>query len=66
MQDINAPPLPGSPEGGLIAKAQGCGIAATMGLRDQENLSIRARARTEHTETVAFTHICQPDPLQFL
>jgi hypothetical protein len=36
MQDINAPSLPGSPEGSFIAKAQGCGLAATMGLRDQE------------------------------
>jgi hypothetical protein len=25
----------GSPEGSLIAKAQGCGLAATIGLRDQ-------------------------------
>jgi hypothetical protein len=36
MQEINASSLPGSPEGSLIAKAQGCGPAATMGLRDQE------------------------------
>jgi len=30
------PFLPGSPEGSFIAKAQGCGLAATMGFRDQE------------------------------
>src|SRR6266849_3164290 len=53
MQDINASSLPGSPEGSLIAKAQGCGLAATMGLRDHET-RVYARARTEHAETVAF------------
>jgi hypothetical protein len=36
MKDINAPSLPGSPEGSFIAKAQDCGLAATMGRRDQE------------------------------
>jgi hypothetical protein len=32
----NVPLLPGSPEGSFIAKAQGCDLAATMGLRGQE------------------------------
>ena len=36
MQDINASSLPGSPEGSLIAKAQDCGLAAAIGLRDHE------------------------------
>ena len=34
-------------------KAQGCGLAATTGLRDQET-RVYSRARTEHAESVAF------------